>query len=249
MNRKIAIPTAVFLASSIAITAQIDLSTGRGSVTLNTTNMEPRTVQAIDGVSTMYYANKAPAINGSPYLDEDFLPGIMTVLDGTEIPGLKYRYNIYNDQMQFILNGDTAYINKPLALQSIRLDDHLFVYQVYMSEADRVATAYFEVISENETMTLLKRRQIEIEQDVYVSNYGGGGGTKEFMMKNTESFYLKYGEGAAQKIGNRKQFLSLLPGYQEEVKKYIRQNRLSVRKAEDLQAIAEYLDGLPDTGS
>jgi len=235
--------------SLLPLGAQIDVSSGRSIVTVNTANMEPRVVQAIDGVSTMYYSNNAPPVNGSPYLNEEFTEGTMTILDGTVVPGLRYRYDIYADRMQFIVNGDTAYINKPLALKSITLDNAKFVYNVYMVEADRVATGYFEVISEKEHMTFLLRRTIEIEQDIYVSNYGGGGGTKEFMMKHLENYYVKLGEGAAQEISSRKSFLDLVPGYQDQVKKYIKQNRLSVRRAEDLQVIAEYYENLLEADS
>ena len=144
---------------------------------------------------------------------------------------------------------DTATINKPMALRSIEMGEMKFVYEVYMVEAGRVATGYFEIIEENEYLTILYRREIELEQDIYVSNYGGGGGTKEFKLKNVNSYYIKQGKSAAQKISNKKFFMEQVSDHQDEVKKFMKQNHLSVKNAEDLQAIVDYYSSLLEMDS
>jgi len=156
MNRSFYFITTIALLTAANVTAQISVEAGRGNLNVSTMNMEPNQVDIIDGVATMRYTNSAPALNGSPYLYDEFKDGTMTALDGTVVPGLKYRYDIYADKMQFILQGDTATINKPLALRSVELGDQKFVYEVYMLEADRVATGYFEVIEDSEYLTVLK---------------------------------------------------------------------------------------------
>lgn len=241
--------SACLLAIAGGAFAQIELNTMKGQTTIKTKQMEAYEVDIIDGVATMQYSNSAAAINGSPFLNEEFTEGTMTILDGTEIPGLRYRYDVYGDKMQFIVQEDTATINKPLALKSIVMGERKFAYLVYMLEADRVATGYFEVLEENEHMDILLRRRIELEQDVYVANYGGGGGTKEFAMKEENSYYIRLGENAARKISNKKAFLNSVDEYQDELKQYMKKNKLSVRKANDLQAIAEYYDQLYSSGS
>lgn len=52
-----------------------------------------------------------------------------------------------------------------------------------MVEANSVATCYFEVISENENMTVLHKREIEFKQDIYISNYGGAKDTNLYFSK------------------------------------------------------------------
>ena len=227
-----------------SVSAQINYTTHQNSFTLNTTNMEPHAVEIIDGVATMSYSNSAATINGSPYLSEEFIVGTMTALNGTVIPGLKYRYDIYGDEMQFILNMDTATINKPLALRSLEIGDQKFQYEVFMLDANRVATGYFEIIEEGGYLSILFRREINLEQDSYVTNYGGGGGTKEFNMKRVNSYYVKLGSSTAQKVKNKKALLQTLPDHQEEVKRYIKDLHLSIKKGEDMQAIAIYYNSL-----
>jgi hypothetical protein len=232
--------TAILAFSSSVLSAQVDATSHANYMTVTTRNMETYDIETIDGVSTMYYDNPAANIQGSPYLQKEFEEGTMTVLNGTVIPGLRYRYDIYGDKMLFIINGDTATINKPLALRSIEIGGKKFVYEVYVSGPDKVATGYFEVVEESESLTLLHRRQAELDQDVYVSNYGGGGGTKEFRMKTVDSYYLKLGKEAASKINSRKELLELFPDNQQQIREYMKQNRLKVKKEEDLRSIIQY---------
>lgn len=243
------LPFLLAILFSAHLSAQINFQESQSSFTLSTKNMEPRLVEAIDGVSTMHYSMSTATINGSRYLNEEFIEGKMTIVDGTEIPGLFYRYDIYGDEMQFIINADTASITKPLSLRSLELGEKKFVYDVYQVSEDVVAAGYFEVIEEGETLTILYRREMELEQDSYVSNYGGGGGTKEFMMKEKTNYYLKQERKAAQKIYRKKDFLSSINAHQEEVKQYMKDHRLSVKKEKDLQALVKYYNSLDSAGS
>ncbi|MEN8157996.1 MAG: hypothetical protein ABFS10_13680 [Bacteroidota bacterium] len=244
MNRKQIFSTFTLLLLIASVSAQIGYTPNKGSFTLNTTNMEPHAVDIIDGVATMRYSSSSATINGSPYLSEEFLPGLMTAVDGTEIPGLEYRYDIYGDKMEFILNQDTATINKPFALRAVEIGDRRFVYETYSIEANRMAAGYFEMIEEGGYLSMLFRREIEIEQDSYTPNYGSGVGTKEFNMKKVNNFYVKVGPSAAQKIKNKRGLLEILPDHQVEVKAYIKDHRLSIKKSDDMRAIAIYYNSL-----
>jgi hypothetical protein len=243
----------ILLLAALTWTAYLGAQIGYQSVQqgfiLNTRNLEPHQVDVIDGIATMHYSNSAATINGSPYLTNDFVDGTMTTLDGTVIPGLKYRYDIYGDRMQFIVNSDTAVINKPLALRSVELEDRKFVYEGFMLDEDRVAAGYFEVIEENEYLTVLYRRRLELEQDIYVSNYGGGGGTKEFKMKKVNSYFVKPMDSAALQIRNKKDLLRSIPDYHDQVKQYMKDQKISVKKEKDLQELAIYYNKLHVSGS
>ena len=233
------------LAGSLStVSAQITTTPGKGYNILSTRNLEPYEVQVIDGVATAYYSDESPPMTGSPYLDKEFAEGILTVREGTKIEGLKYRYDMYNDRMQMIVNEDTTVINRPLAVKHIEMDDRKFVYDVFMVRKDQVATGYFEVIEETESMTILQRHRIDFKQDIYVPNYGGGGGTKEFMMVRNDSYFVKLGQGAALDFENKKDFLDQLTVLKAQIRAYIKENHLSVKKEEDLRQIANYYNNL-----
>jgi hypothetical protein len=244
MYRTRSIFTLLLASLLLPVTAQISTTSGTGYNIMNTRNLEPYETQVIDGVATAYYSDDLPPMIGSPYLDEQFVEGVLTVREGTRIEGLKYRYVMYGDRMQMIVNSDTSVIDRPLAVKSIETEEHKFVYDVFMVRKDQVATSYFEIIEETESMTILQRHRIEFKQDIYVPNYGGGGGTKEFMMVRKDAFYMKLGEGAALYFENRKGFLDRLTVLKAQVKNYIKENHLSVKKEEDLRQIANYYNDL-----
>jgi len=219
---------------------QVTIQPQNYSMTISAPTIEPKMVEVIDGVAVMRYSLSSSRLNGSPYLTDEFIPGTMTTLDSTVIEGLLYRYDIYNDEMQFIIREDTASINKPLAVSSIQMDNKIFVYEVYRVSEHLVAAGYFQLISRGR-LSLLFRRQLELEYDNYVPNYGGGGGTKEFMLKNDDNHFVKLEGAAARKIYKKKDFLNAIPeGSRNLIKRYMKEHRISVRKREDLVKLVDY---------
>jgi hypothetical protein len=232
----------IFLAAEV-IHAQVDFQTRPYTTVLSTKTMEPRLVEIIDGITTYHYALNRSKLNGSPYLSEEFVLGALTIADGTRVEGLKIRYDIYADQMQFILKSDTASINKPMALKSLELEDKTFIYEVYQVSENVVSAGYFELIIEGK-LSLLLRRELELEYDVYVPNYGGGGGTKEIMLKKNNNFYTIAGKSTARKIYKKKDFLNAITEHHDLVKNYMKENRISVRKQKELEELVNYYNTL-----
>ena len=243
MYVKLIIASFLILLATEMIHAQINSQTRPYSTVLSTQTMEPKLVEIIDGITTYHYSLNSSNLNSSPYLWDGFVLGALTAADGTRIEGLKIRYDIYADQMQFILNSDTASINRPMGLRSLELEDKEFIYAVYQVSENVVSAGYFELINEDK-LSLLLRRELELEYDVYVPNYGGGGGTKEIRMKKNNNFYTQEGKSAARKIYNKKDFLNAITEHHDPVRNYIKENRISVRKQKELEELVNYYNTL-----
>lgn len=241
--------TSIALLATGCVTAQMSIQAHQHFSILSTVNMDTYKVDVIDGVATVRYTNDPAGLSGSPYFNDEFLDGCMTTLDGTIIPGLKYRYDIYGDKIDFILNGDTATIRKPLALRSVEVGEQKFVYEVYLLNDNSVATGYFELLQHSDYLSVLLKREVEFEQDIYMANYGGGGGTKAFNLKQVHSLYLKHGESAALKISNKRDLLEAIPDHREQVKEFMKEKELSIKRAEDIQDIARYYNSMQKSGS
>lgn len=243
MNKVWIFLLAAILFNMAKVNGQVNFQPGYYTMTYSTQSIEPALVEVIDGVATMHYSMPNSTINGSPYLSEEFVDGAMITANGVRIEGLKFRYDIYSDEMQFILKNDTASITKPLILNSVELGNRKFVYDVYQISDHLVAAGYFEVMNEG-NLSVLLRRELELEYDIYVPNYGGGGGTKEFMLKENNNFYIKTGRSAAQKVYRKKDFLKAIPSHHDRVSQYIKANRISVRKEKDIYELATYYNSL-----
>ncbi len=242
MTKRLAFILAVSLIPGLLF-AQVMYNEGYYSMTYNTISIQPEEIEIIDGVATMRYSQHDHLVKGSPFLNTEFLFGVMSTVEAVSIEGLKYRYDIYSDEMQFILKGDTATITKPLILRSIEIGSQKFVYDVYKTGENTVAAGYFEILEEGK-LTGLLRREMELDQDIYVRNYGGGGGTKDFYYKENRSNYIKLNKDIAQKISNKKAFIAFLPDYQEQVKAFMKSEKVSVKKPEDIKQIISYYNSL-----
>jgi hypothetical protein len=230
----------VILSSPGLLMAQIQYRESFYSISYGTQSIQAEAIEVIDGVATFRYSQHEHKVNGSPYLDPEFQFGVMSTVEAVSIEGLKYRYDIYSDEMQFILREDTASITKPLTLRHIEIGPKKFIYDVYETGENTVAAGYFEVIEEGQ-LTGLLRREMELEQDIYVQNYGGGGGTKDFYYKENKSFYLKVGKDIARKVTSKKSFLEVIPDHRDEVKAFMKSEKISIKRPEKLkEAIAFY---------
>ena len=230
--------------------AQIYYNEGFYTMTYGTQSIQAEAIEIIDGVATLRYTQHDHKINGSPYLSQEFLFGVMSTVEAVSIEGLKYRYDIYSDEMQFILNEDTASINKPLTLRSIEIGPQKFIYDIYETGENTVAAGYFEVIEEGR-LTGLLRREMELDQDIYVQNYGGGGGTKDFFYKENKSYYLKFEKDIARKITSKKSFLEAIPDHRDQVKAFMKSEKISVKNPSKLKEVIAFYNEItePDENS
>ena len=135
--------------------------------------------------------------------------------------------------MQFILKDDTASISRPLTLRSNQIGQQKFVYDIFQTGKNTVSAGYFEVIEEGK-LTALMRRVKELDQDSYAENYGGGGGTKNFYYKENKTYYLKFNQDVALKITNKKRLLEVLPDHWNEIKSFMKLEKISLRKLKDI---------------
>lgn len=234
---------AVLISPGILI-AQINYNESFFSQTYNIQNNQSEAfIEIIDGVATMRYSQHEHLVRGSPYLYDEFLFGVMTTVEAVRIEGLKYRYDIYSDEMQFILKDDTASVTRPLTLRSIQIGQQRFVYDIFQTGENMVSAGYFEVIEEGK-LTALMRREKELDQDSYSENYGGGGGTKDFYYKEKKTYYLKFNQDVALKITNKKRLLEVMPDYRNEIKSFMKSEKISLRKPKDIKQLVSYYNTL-----
>ena len=238
------IPIALLGMNMAVMNGQILQKTGTFTMDVSSSgNLPPEASTYIDGISTMYYTLPDRKVNGSPYLQDDFIFGVMKTVDTVTIEGLRFRYDVYHDEMQFILKNDTASIIRPLTLISLEFGSVKFVYDVFLDDGDKAAAGYFEVLEQGGLTALLKRTK-ELEFDEYLKNYGGGGGSKEFYFREKEQLYIRYKDALARKITNNREFLALLRDHRDEMKDFMKSNRLSARKQDDLVRMVSYYNEL-----
>jgi hypothetical protein len=203
----------------------------------------PLYTEYVDGIATMTYSRANRKVRGTPFMQDEFMFGVLNLVDSVNIQGQKYRYNVYADEMQFILEEDTVSIFQPLKVNSIQFGERKFIYDLRMTGKDMLEAGYMEVLEEG-NVSLLLWRTARLEVDEYVTNYMGGGGTGDLYYKHSKFYYIKTGDTAARKIRNIKDLIKQLPEHQSQVKKYLKSERIRFKDPEDLRKLVAYYNSL-----
>lgn len=178
-------------------------------------------------------------IKGSPYLYEEWIEGRVKMAGDSVFLHFPMRYNLYANEMQFIFRQDTFAVANPLAVEEIQLEDHRFVYLPF-HHRDNLNMAYFEILVEG-PVDLLLRRESRLEWGTDpVTPYHCQNDHDRFVKK---SIYYYWEEGQDEPVE--------MPPYPREVyrldfvkphKEYIKENRLKVRKEDDLIQLFNWIN-------
>ncbi len=159
-------------------------------------------------------------------------------MDGSILGGMRLRYNMYSQQMQFIEDGDTAAFAKPEELESINIDEYTFVYLPYLKNNES-KEGYFEVLSEGKCQLLFHR---EITYHL-IDDLDDGVIDDSYILEHT--YYLKKeGKPAVRIHMDRKSVLSIFCDKQETVNKYIKINKIRFNNQEDMVMVVNYYNSL-----
>jgi len=181
-------------------------------------------------------ANDFQGIDGSPYLNKEFVEGICSLKDTSEIK-LPLRYNIYSDAMEYRYNDATYAVGKPEILEKIILGESVFAYLPIIEKG-----GYFE-INESGKCVLAQKRIIKFKSAEAAKPIEGVSKPARFISE-PDVFYLVLNHTNAVKISNLKSVVSALQDQKPKIESYIEQENIKNTKKESLIKIVKYYNSL-----
>ena len=175
------------------------------------------------------------SVEGSPYLNNEFIKGELVTIDSVQYAGIPLRYNIYNDVIEFKKNDLELELNNNFQLLYAIIDDAVFVKA-------KNQEGYFTVQSSG-PVYLLEKMNIRYSDAKAASGYRPATLPS---FKNLDSDYYiqkKLGEEATV-VKNEAELLEQLSDKKEELKVFIKNEKLKVSRGEDLVEIIEYYNSL-----
>ena len=171
------------------------------------------------------------------YLCEEWKNGAIYAKPNVDIQNLQLKYCILNQEFEFISDNDTFSINKPELVDSIKFDDKCFIYTNYY-DSNKIESTYFEVLSATGYVLLQKYDCEFVRGKKQVSSFEEATDDSYLM---TTKFYLKENEGPAILLPKSKSaFLNIFGDRKEEIKKFMKVNRLKRTRSEDLSKVITY---------
>jgi hypothetical protein len=148
------------------------------------------------------------------------------------------RYNIYRDEMEFLKNGETFYLNKNENIKiifSISKEE----YRLFKLN-DKLQ--YFTVHN-NENPLLLTRKIVEYQDAQIAASSYQKDKLADFNRKDDE-IYILFEKTLIEIPRSSKKFRNLFGEQSSFIKQHIKKNRLNIKKIEDLKTIIKYYNTL-----
>jgi len=152
----------------------------------------------------------------------------------------KLRYNLYNDQMEFIKDDSIYYLKKEEG-RTVRFVDSNDIYKVYKVYGNLeflkvdVSGDYSLLVKQSKSFVTPKQRRI---------NYGYH--IDATFKRNRDVFFIKLPNSKVLEIPTKKsEFLDLFKNRTKEIESYIKKNKVNLKKEEDLKELIIHLNSLP----
>lgn len=183
-------------------------------------------------------------ITGDPYIYKDFRSGMVFFKTGETFKA-DLRYDIYGDLIQIKHNDDVFGIYNTGSLSKITIDTLTFIYDnIIISTGDKEPSGnrLCFIVKREGRCDLLIRKNMRIQDAEPPKLYQNAKPAKFIHLK--ETYYLKPENSYAIRIQSKKDLFSVLNDKQEELRQFIRTNKLTVKDLNDLDKIVSYYNGI-----
>lgn len=182
-------------------------------------------------------------IEGSPFLNNNFVTGSIITKDSLMYKDILLRYNIYQDEMEFTItpDDDPRIIGSPRNFLFFNLEDRVFAYISFQLNK-KPASGYFELLNMGECKFLIRRHTYFAQAE---ASRGYIGPTPARFEKGKDAYYLKLGTDLPIEINmNRNSVLEAFGEKQDIIAGFVKDNNLSYRRPEDLVKMVQYYNSL-----
>lgn len=191
-----------------------------------------------------YYAVNADngnKVKGSEYLQEDFTEGFLMSKD-MKIYRVKGRYDAFNDEVQVVSDKQQIQAIFPERVKAVSLGGQIFVPHLIEGNKGNLSWGFFELLSEGKVHLL--KRYYATSQAVKDHPVLGSVGN-DFEVTINKKIYVAFPKQTAKKLKKgKKHILKLLADEKGAIMRFVKKNKLTYKKTEDLTRIFNYYNKL-----
>lgn len=185
---------------------------------------------------------KKSGIEGSPYLSDNFTKGILITTGNMKYSGLLLRYNIYFDVFEFKHPGkDTLETLNPDIIREVVLNGNKYIWLPYKNEYGLVH-GFFKMLNQGKAKALA-HYTVDFVPEKELPLYHNDTEPAKFT-DESESLYVYFGDKPATRVSKKSELLDALPAHKSAIAKYIKKQRIKVRKEKDLAKVIDFYNTL-----
>lgn len=202
----------------------------------------------INSALDFYHANKAATgdfkqilteadIEGSPYLNEEFVAGTIYTTSKLQYVDVPLRYNIFNQSLEFRTNTNKIMaMSTPEVIERVTIGEYDMVYSPYASQK-KMKRSFFKILSEGK-ISLYAKPEILYKEAEEPGAYKEAE-PAQFVSK-PDTYYLRNGKNEAIRVDKKSQVIDFFPDHNDEVAAYIKKNKIKTSKESGLLKVVEY---------
>jgi hypothetical protein len=178
-------------------------------------------------------------VEGSPYLTDAFTDATVFFARGPETV-FPVRYNIYNDYIEYRQNDQTFILNPSVLIDKIYIGDEILVVDKYEYKG-KLKQGYFTLLDSGK-IVLLSKKVVVYKESQGAKAFESGSTVPTYTRASNHYYFKKNGE--LIRVDNLKNIIANLPTHQEEVTKFAKEEKISVRKENELVKLFQYYNSL-----
>lgn len=180
-------------------------------------------------------------IQGSPYLNDDFIDGVVYTSSKFQFNNIPLRYNIYNNELEFKTPENKIHaIANPENVERVEFGDFEMVYLDFNDFGKR-EKGFLRSLVEGDA-SLYAKSEIILREPTEAGAFKQPEPAK--FISKSDSYFIRVGNETAKKIRSKKEIIELLANHQEEIEIFIKNNKTRPRDSASLQELIEYYNSL-----
>ncbi len=178
-------------------------------------------------------------IKGTAYLNPQFIEGSLIFTNGDRLDKKPLRYNLYTQQFEMIEDSDTLAIGNAAEIEYLRIADKVFVYTDYLCQGKH-KSGYFELLEEGDCRLL--KRWVATYHEIDPS--GSSTVADDCFYRDCQCFIQFFKNPATAVSSSKKELIRSFANKGEEVKAYMKQEKLKAKREADLIKIVDYYNSI-----
>lgn len=180
-------------------------------------------------------------IDGSPFLDNEFIKGTIYTYQKIQFNDIPLRYNIFNDEMEFQTPD-----NKILAIAAPEIVEKAVVGENILSNipyklGNKIKHGFFILLIEGK-VNLYARPEVLYQRPKKAAAYKDPEPAK--FVERPHSYYLRLNEDPAVKVESKKDLINFFTDHQKQVEDFIKENKVKPSKEEKLIELVKYYNSI-----
>ncbi len=180
-------------------------------------------------------------IDGSPYLNDEFINGSIFTIQKQQYANIPVRYNIYNDQLEFKTeSGEIQALASPEIVEKVEFGNYKMDYLPY-TYSQKIHKGFFIILAEGKA-SLYAKKNITFKDAEPPGAYKEAQPPK--FVNSADNYFIRIGEQEAKIVSNKKDILEIFGDHQKEIEVFIKKNKTKTNKPESLIELVQYYNSL-----